>query len=88
MTAARPRVSARRRCFDCGAVDGEASFPGARKPSKRRDQCTECATFPLEVFEARVAARRAEIAALRAAGSYRAQKPITSTPLFAALRSS
>lgn len=78
-----------RECADCGATPDLAAFPTKRAPRKRRDQCTACASDPIEGFEQRVAARKAEIAALKAApGGYRAQKPIASTPLFAPLRSS
>ena len=73
-----------RRCFDCGAVGADgATFPGPRKPARRRDRCDECLSYPLAVAAERIAARRAEIAALRAAGGYRAQKSIRTAPLFA-----
>jgi hypothetical protein len=77
-----------RECADCGATPSEAAFPTKRAPRKRRDQCTACASDPIEGFQQRVAARRAEIAALKLQpGGYRAQKSVTSTPLFASLRS-
>jgi hypothetical protein len=77
----------RRCCFDCGATPAEAAFPGTRKPQKRPDRCTACAADPGGAGSiARVVARRKQIAALRAAGRYRAQKPIHTTPLFAGLR--
>lgn len=72
-----------RRCFDCGATGLEATFAGRRKPASRRDRCDDCKSFPLAVSAERVAARRAEIAALRAAGRYRPAKPFHTAPLFA-----
>jgi hypothetical protein len=82
----------KRLCFDCGATHLEAAFPafpgiGRRKSPPRVDRCTDCAVDPGGAGSfARVLARRKEIAALRAAGCWRAQKPIHTTPLFAGLR--
>ena len=75
-----------RRCFDCGATSQDASFTGIRKPYRRRDQCEDCARDPHAAGQHRVAARLAEIAALRAAGRYFPSKPFHTAPLFAALR--
>jgi hypothetical protein len=77
----------RRCCFDCGATDAEATFPGSRKPRGRTDRCIVCAADPGAAGSfARVTARREEIAALRAAGRFRAAKPSHTMPLFAGLR--
>jgi hypothetical protein len=79
-------VQMTRRCRDCGATDLEAMFPGARKPRGRIDRCTDCIADPAAVSAQRVAARRLEIARLRASGRYRVPKPFHTAPLFAGLR--
>jgi hypothetical protein len=77
-----PRV-----CHDCGGrpADG-ATFAGTRKPYGRADRCADCTADTLAAMTDRVAARRAEIAKLRAAGRFRAAKPFHTAPLFAGLR--
>jgi hypothetical protein len=60
-------------CASCGATNQEATFPGTRKPSRRRDYCCDCTGGAMA--ETRIAARRAEIAAgdkPRSRRSYRA----------------
>ena len=69
-----------RRCFDCGATSGKASFTGMRKPTGRRDRCTDCAAdshWP--GFHALVAARVTERAAIRRGK----RDPVHTTALFA-----
>ncbi len=75
-----------RHCFECAATSRDASFVGTRKPYRQRDRCDDCLQAPLEASQRRVAARLAEIAALRAAGRYVTPKPFHTAPLFAALR--
>jgi hypothetical protein len=71
---------------DCGATPDEAHFATPRKPRKRPDRCTDCAADPGGAgAAARITARVAEIATLRAAGRFRRQEPIHTTPLFAGL---
>jgi hypothetical protein len=81
------RVRIGRRCHECGATTLETTFPGTRKPTRQPDRCTDCAADPLAVSELRVAARRAEIERLRAAGRYRAPRPFATMPLFSDSRS-
>ena len=72
-----------RRCFDCGGSCLEGATFTRRKSKLQRIRCDDCKSFPLAVSAERVAARRAEIAALRAAGRYRPAKPFHTAPLFA-----
>ena len=78
------RGLAARRCYYCGATRAEAAFPGNYKPRGRRDRCASCIADPLWEAKARVRARRAELAALLAAGGFRHPKPAHALPLFAA----
>lgn len=75
-----------RRCFDCGANAQEAAFPGLRKPRGDYDRCCDCLNHPLGDSVKRIAARRAEIARLRAGERYWPPKPFHTLPLFAGLR--
>jgi hypothetical protein len=81
-------MTAFRTCHDCGSRRGETPFPTAKKPVRKVDLCTDCATDRMlrAVARDQVDQRRAEIEAERVARTYRVPKPVWTTPLFRELR--